>query len=39
MTQESFNDCIEAGKRLQTAAYASGEPAQMMEAFYGARRA
>ena len=38
MTEASFRDCLEAGVRIQQEAYASGEPARMMEAFLEARR-
>ena len=37
MSEPSFKDCIEAGRRLQKEAYDSGEPARMMEAFFKAR--
>lgn len=38
MTEASFRDCLEAGVRIQQEAYASGEPARMMEAFLEERR-
>uniref|UniRef100_A0A9E7ZQG5 Enoyl-CoA hydratase/isomerase family protein n=1 Tax=Bosea sp. NBC_00436 TaxID=2969620 RepID=A0A9E7ZQG5_9HYPH len=37
VTEESFRECLTAGIRNQRAAYASGEPARMMEAFLAAR--
>ncbi|MFK0386926.1 enoyl-CoA hydratase/isomerase family protein [Agrobacterium sp. NPDC090273] len=33
MTEAGFRDCLEAGVRIQREAYASGEPARMMELF------
>ncbi|MBN9672011.1 enoyl-CoA hydratase/isomerase family protein [Roseibium aggregatum] len=38
MTEAGFRDCLEAGTRIQAEAYASGEPARMMEEFLEARR-
>ena len=38
MTEAGFRDCLAAGIRIQREAYASGEPARMMEEFL-ARRA
>lgn len=37
MTQAGFEDCLGAGIRIQREAYASGEPARMMEAFLAKR--
>ena len=37
MTQAGFEDCLQAGIRIQREAYASGEPARMMEEFFAAR--
>ncbi|MFM0201834.1 enoyl-CoA hydratase/isomerase family protein [Paraburkholderia fungorum] len=37
MTEAGFQDCIEAGIRIQREAYDSGEPARMMEAFFRKR--
>jgi enoyl-CoA hydratase/carnithine racemase len=39
MTEPGFRDCLEAGIRTQREAYASGEPARMMEAFLAQRAA
>jgi enoyl-CoA hydratase len=39
MTEAGFRDCIEAGMRIQREAYATGEPARMMEEFLKVRRA
>lgn len=39
MTQPGFEDCLAAGIRIQREAYASGEPARMMEAFLAQRAA
>ena len=39
MTEVGFRDCLEAGSRIQKEAYASGEPARMMEQFLTARAA
>ena len=39
MTEAGFRDALEAGTRIQREAYASGEPARMMEAFLAARAA
>jgi len=39
MTEAGFQDCLEAGVRIQRESYASGEPARMMEAFLKRRRA
>lgn len=39
MTQAGFEDCLKAGIRIQREAYASGEPARMMEAFFATRAA
>lgn len=39
MTEPGFRDCLEAGTRIQAEAYASGEPAKMMEAFLNRRKA
>lgn len=38
MTEAGFRDCLEAGVRIQREAYASGEPARMMEAFLSRRK-
>lgn len=38
MTEAGFRDCLEAGSRIQAEAYASGEPARMMEAFLKRRK-
>ncbi|MFL9922443.1 enoyl-CoA hydratase/isomerase family protein [Paraburkholderia fungorum] len=37
MTEAGFQDCIEAGIRIQREAYDSGEPARMMEEFFRKR--
>jgi len=37
MTQEGFRDCLEAGIRIQREAFASHEPAEMMERFLAQR--
>ncbi|MFM0729645.1 enoyl-CoA hydratase/isomerase family protein [Paraburkholderia sediminicola] len=37
MTEAGFQDCIEAGLRIQREAYDSGEPARMMEEFFRKR--
>ncbi|WP_312364705.1 enoyl-CoA hydratase/isomerase family protein [Ensifer sp.] len=39
MTEAGFRDCLEAGARIQREAYASGEPARMMEQFLARRAA
>jgi enoyl-CoA hydratase len=39
MTEAGFRDCLEAGMRIQREAFATGEPARMMEEFFAARRA
>ncbi|MGL4290896.1 MAG: enoyl-CoA hydratase/isomerase family protein [Phreatobacter sp.] len=39
MTEAGFRDCLEAGIRIQREAYASGEPARMMEQFLARRSA
>lgn len=39
MTQAGFEDCLAAGIRIQREAYATGEPARMMEEFFAARAA
>jgi enoyl-CoA hydratase len=39
MTETGFRDCLEAGIRIQREAYASGEPARMMEQFLARRTA
>ncbi|QPC44562.1 enoyl-CoA hydratase/isomerase family protein [Kaustia mangrovi] len=39
VTEASFQDALKAGIRIQREAYASGEPARMMEAFLAKRRA
>lgn len=39
VTEESFRECLTAGIRNQRAAYATGEPARMMEAFLAKRAA
>jgi len=39
MTEPGFRDCLEAGIRIQREAYASGEPARMMEKFLAIRAA
>lgn len=39
MTEEGFRDCLAAGVRIQREAYASGEPARMMEQFLSERAA
>jgi enoyl-CoA hydratase/carnithine racemase len=33
VTEAGFQDCLEAGVRIQRESYASGEPARMMDAF------
>ncbi len=37
ITEAGFRDCLEAGMRLQREAFATGEPARMMEQFFAAR--
>lgn len=39
MTEAGFRDCLSAGVRIQREAYASGEPAKMMEKFLAERAA
>jgi len=39
MTEEGFRDCLAAGVRIQQEAYASGEPARMMEQFLARKAA
>ena len=39
VTEESFRECLAAGIRNQRAAYATGEPARMMEEFLAKRAA
>lgn len=39
MTEPGLRDALEAGVRIQREAYATGEPARMMEAFLAKRRA
>lgn len=39
VTEEGFRDCLRAGIRNQREAYATGEPARMMEAFLAKRAA
>jgi enoyl-CoA hydratase/carnithine racemase len=39
VTEESFRECLSAGIRTQREAYATGEPARMMEAFLAKRAA
>jgi len=39
VTEAGFHDCLEAGIRIQREAFASGEPARMMEAFFASRGA
>jgi enoyl-CoA hydratase len=39
MTEEGFRDCLSAGIRIQREAYASGEPARMMEEFLARKAA
>ncbi len=39
MTEPSLQDALSAGVRIQREAYATGEPARMMEAFFAARQA
>lgn len=39
VTEESFRECLAAGIRTQREAYATGEPARMMEAFLATRAA
>jgi enoyl-CoA hydratase/carnithine racemase len=39
VTEAGFRDCLEAGMRTQREAFASGEPARMMEAFFASRGA
>jgi enoyl-CoA hydratase len=39
MTEEGFRDCLAAGIRIQREAYASGEPARMMEQFLARKAA
>jgi len=38
VTQAGFDDAMSSGIRIQTEAYATGEPQAMMEAFFAARR-
>lgn len=38
MTELGFRDCLEAGKRIQSEAYASGEPRKMMEKFLSKKK-
>ncbi|MDI5983378.1 enoyl-CoA hydratase/isomerase family protein [Halomonas sp. M4R5S39] len=38
ITEPGFRDCLEAGVRIQGEAYASGEPARMMELFLKRRK-
>jgi enoyl-CoA hydratase/carnithine racemase len=38
MTEPGFEDCLEAGARIQRESYASGEPARMMVAFLRRRK-
>jgi hypothetical protein len=37
ITEPGFVDAIAAGRRIQKAAYATGEPARMMEEFFKKR--
>lgn len=39
VTEAGFRDSLEAGMRMQHAAFGTGEPAQMMEQFFAARGA
>ncbi len=39
VTESGFRDCLEAGIRAQRQAFASGEPARMMEEFFAKRLA
>jgi enoyl-CoA hydratase/carnithine racemase len=39
MTEAGFRDCLEAGMRIQREAFATGEPARMMEEFFAVREA
>lgn len=39
VTEAGFRDCLEAGMRIQREAFATGEPAKMMEEFFAARAA
>lgn len=39
VTEEGFRECLKAGVRNQRAAYATGEPARMMEQFLATRAA
>ena len=39
MTEAGFRDCLQAGIRIQREAYASGEPARMMQRFLAKRAA
>jgi hypothetical protein len=39
MTEAGFRDCLAAGVRIQREAYATGEPARMMEEFLSRRAA
>jgi enoyl-CoA hydratase/carnithine racemase len=39
MTEAGFRDCLEAGMRIQREAFATGEPARMMEEFFTSRSA
>jgi hypothetical protein len=39
VTEASFRECLTAGIRNQREAYATGEPARMMEAFLAQRAA
>ena len=38
LTEASFQSAVEAGRRIQAAAYGSGEPARMMERFLASRK-
>lgn len=39
VTEAGFRDCLDAGMRTQREAFATGEPARMMEQFFAARLA
>jgi len=38
VTEVGFRDCLEAGMRIQREAFATGEPARMMEEFFAMRQ-
>jgi enoyl-CoA hydratase len=37
VTEAGFRDCLEAGIKVQREAFATGEPAHMMEEFFAVR--